>query len=796
MNDAEPAALLRSAIEHHKRGDVQAATMAYRQLIERAASDERAAEVLAMMASQSGRPKAARAAVESFLATHPGAARLWYILALIDIADGSPSTALGHLQKAADANPESVDIVEATGRAHLELGNVERAAAAFNAVLVKDPNHAQAHNGLGRIACSSSDWSAAQEHFMVAQRVLPAWPAPTINLAVLNIRMGRGDEAVSMLKDVLSEHPRIDSAWAVLIDALLGVGRVEAALSARAEVEALKVDSYVLRNACGRACLAGGRYDPAIRDFERATALREAPIEAFNNLGNALRVQGRHESALVAIDRAIELNPSQGEAWNSRGMVCLDIGDINEADQCFERAIQLAPLHEPAHLNYAQVPWMLGKLNEAIQRLEAAIATLPDSLPLQSRLLMAMHYSPRFAPRRIEAVARAYGERVGRAPGADSGRVFPSERPSSKTRAVRIGVVSADIRAHPVGWALRRLIPAWRRQGVDVFGYSNHPDSDALTETVEAHCTGFRSIVGRSDAEMEAVIAGDRIDVLFDLSGHTSGHRLGLFGRRVASRQYTWMGFFGTTGLSTFDGIISDGIVMPSPQSEVHTEPIIRLDRCFFAVDPRDLPAIPATPPPSIMSGRLTLGSFNNPLKYSEDVVRTWAQVLAAIPNSDLLLCYPSMDPESTAKHVRKLFVDAGVEANRVEVRCDLSREQALAEYGRVDIALDPSQVNGGMTTVEALWMGVPVLGLRGDRQSNRIGESFVQAIGFPEWMVESSHDLIDTVRALGEAIDERIHLRRDLRSRLEGSVLCDVSGLAEAVLEQVIRVRSGCVLP
>ena len=764
--------------------------MIYQQLVAQAATDERAAEVLAVMASQTGRPKAARAAVESFLASHPTASRLWTILALIDIADGQPDKALAHLKQAGEADSGGVDVIEARGRAHLELGDLAEATAAFKAVLARQSGQAQAHNGLGRIACATADWSTAETHFLAAQEARPSWPAPTINLAVADMRRGRVSQAVSRLRAVLDQHPRLEAAWTVLIDALLSEARINEALEARAEVERLNIEAYLLRNACGRVCLAAGMHAEAVVEFERATTLREQSSEAYNNLSCALRQQGDHSAAVAAIERAIAMNPGQGESWNSRGMLFMDDGNISEAQRCFDMAVQLAPQHEPSRLNHAQIPWMLGMLDETIQRLEEAVLLLPKSRRLLSRLLMAMHYAPRFAPRRIEAVARSYGQLTDAAIGLESGTVRSTRRDDDgpdDSRPLRLGIVSADFRMHPVGWALRRLIPAWRRRRVDVFGYFNHPTRDGLTDQMSQDCSGFTSIAGRSDADVAAMIVRDEIDVLIDMSGHTAGHRLGVFAQRPAPRQYTWMGFFGTTGMACFDGLISDSVVLPQSTSSVHTEPILQLDRCFFAVDPRDLPPLPTTPPPSIMTGHLTLGSFNNPLKYCADAIRHWVQVLDAVPDAHLLLCYPSMDPATTEAHVRKRFIDAGMDARRLEIRCDLSREQALAEYGRVDLALDPMQVNGGMTTVEALWMGVPVLGIRGDRQSNRIGESFMVALGEPEWVVESNRQLIELVQKLGQDIEARVELRRELRGRVERSALCDVEGLADAVLEQVL---------
>jgi len=273
------------------------------------------------------------------------------------------------------------------------------------------------------------------------------------------------------------------------------------------------------------------------------------------------------------------------------------------------------------------------------------------------------------------------------------------------------------------------------------------------------------------------------IDLAIDLSGHTHGNRLSAFEHGLAAVQLTWMGFFGTTGMSCFDGVVGDSVVSPMAHQSHFTEPIVQLPRCYFAVSERSMPTLEITPPPSLMTGSVRFGCFNNSCKINLDVVRTWVAVLKACEGSTLQLQYPSMMPDRSSQRLRGMFEDAGLERERILLVDGTDRLGAMRAYNHVDIALDPSPVNGGMTTIEAMWMGVPVLGIRGDRFASRIGESFVTAAGHPEWVVDTPQELVALAQRLGADTDLRLRWRQKLRQELLASELLDAPGLAAASL-------------
>jgi predicted O-linked N-acetylglucosamine transferase (SPINDLY family) len=284
----------------------------------------------------------------------------------------------------------------------------------------------------------------------------------------------------------------------------------------------------------------------------------------------------------------------------------------------------------------------------------------------------------------------------------------------------------------------------------------------------------WRSIVQVGDAEGAALIRQDGIDVLIDLSGHTGGNRLTLFARRAAPVQVSWLGYFGTTGVPAMDYILADHHVVPPGEEEFFTEAVQRLPLSYLCFSPpADDVAIGL--PPSQASGAITFGSFNNRIKITPAAVALWAEVLRAVPGSHLLLKSRQFADAGVRKTLSDQFAVHGIDAARLQMEGNSPRADYLAAYNRIDIALDPLPFGGGTITAECLWMGVPVIALRGDRWAGRIGVSFLNTLGLGEELVADSPDAYVAKAAALAADPARLaDLRAGLRGRLETSPLCD----------------------
>jgi predicted O-linked N-acetylglucosamine transferase (SPINDLY family) len=349
-------------------------------------------------------------------------------------------------------------------------------------------------------------------------------------------------------------------------------------------------------------------------------------------------------------------------------------------------------------------------------------------------------------------------------------------------------LVSPDFRDHSCAYFLEAL---WRHRDaseIQLFAYSEFPFEDARTRQFQARSDGWRSTHGRSDQEVAGMVRSDAIDILVDLAGHTLGNRLGVFSLRPAPIQVTWLGYPATTGLRVFDGRITDALADP-PGSEAHaTEPLLRLPRFLCYTPAAETPS--PHPPPSSLGNPPTFGCFNALAKLNDQVFELWSRLLGRHPSARLLLKTKSLQHRSAQEHFLRAFTERGVAQDRIEFLGWLPDGPShLAAYHRVDVALDPFPYNGTTTTCEALWMGVPVVTLRGDRHSGRVGDSLLHAAGLQEWVAASEDDYLRIALGLISNPAGLAACRRGLRARLEASPLLDGPAFTRTVQDLFRRV-------
>ena len=316
------------------------------------------------------------------------------------------------------------------------------------------------------------------------------------------------------------------------------------------------------------------------------------------------------------------------------------------------------------------------------------------------------------------------------------------------------------------------------KQRFEVFCYSNHSINDDVTVRLRRHADGWRDIVGQTDDAVAQRIREDGIDILVDLAGHTAGNRLLTLALKPAPVQATWIGYIATTGLKAVDYIIGDRYVIPPQDERYYVEQAVRLPHCFLCFTPPQLP-IEVSPLPALSGAGITFGCFNNTAKLTPQTIAAWARLLSALPRSRLFLKSTGFGDELTRAHYRDLFAAHGVEAERLKFAGPSPRHEYLAAYREVDVGLDPFPFNGGTTTVEALWMGVPVVTLRGDRFVSRMGESIMMNLGLEECVAGTEDAYIAEAVALASDLPRLAGLRQRLREQLLNSPLCDGPGFA-----------------
>jgi len=517
----------------------------------------------------------------------------------------------------------------------------------------------------------------------------------------------------------------------------------------------------------------------AIASYRQAIRYRPDLAEAHCNLGAALQAAGRLDEAVASYHDAIRFRPGFAEAHCNLAIALRGTGRFDEIIASCRQALQLKPELAEAHETLADALRDAGRLEEAIAAYRQVLRIKPDRADAHANLIFVSHYYFASDPRSQFDESRRWSELH-----AEPLKRFirPHVNDRNPDRRLRIGYVSPDFHNHAVSRFVLPLLAAHDHEAFEIFAYALVRSPDGVTEQMKSHCDTWRSIVDVSDEAAARTIHEDQIDILVDLAGHTRDNRLLIFARKPAPMQVSWLGYPGTTGLSTMDYRFTDALADPPGLTDsFYSEKLIRLPQSNWCFAPPD-DAPPVAELPAIANQRVTFGSFNNFAKLNEPTLKLWAKILLATPGSKLLLKAQVLAVTSVQHRVRELMSEAGIERDRLELLGWVSSSEHLAQYRRVDIALDSHPYHGTTTTCEALWMGVPVVSLAGDTHVSRVGVSLLSNVGLTELAAQTPEQYVRIAANLAADLPRLAELRRTLRARMQASPLMDAARFARDV--------------
>ena len=518
----------------------------------------------------------------------------------------------------------------------------------------------------------------------------------------------------------------------------------------------------------GRLAAADRRLEEAVAHLQQAAEREPREATLLATLGDALVDARRYAEALEAFAAARSLLPECAALRNNHAVCLIETGRRDEALAELEAMREdAAPVPELV-FNLAGIYHEYGRTSEAIAAFQHRLRLTPRHEQTFDNLLLELNYSAEHGADEVFEWHRRYGETFAR------GYALPRPDPAWPRR-LRVGYVSPDFRAHSVAYFIEPILAHHDRDRFEVYCYHVHPRRDGVTARLKALADHWRDADELSPEALAAEVARDRIDILVDLAGHTADNRMQTFALKPAPVQATYLGYPGTSGLGAIDWHITDERADPAGEAERHNvERLARLPATYFCYrPPPDAPEV--APLPAGKSGSVTFGSFNHFPKLSAPFLDAVARVLAATPGSRLILKSRPLSNPSLARRVRERFDAAGIERSRVELRgWEPGVSDHLAIYGQVDIALDSFPYNGATTSCEALWMGVPVVTLAGDRHAGRMGASLLHAIGLPELVTPDIGQYVATAVALAGDPARLRALRTGLRERMRGSPLMD----------------------
>lgn len=596
---------------------------------------------------------------------------------------------------------------------------------------------------------------------------------------------GNPQEAFRLYEAALALAPDFPRAHLNRANVLMARGEVADAIAGYATAIDLDPSYFAAHFNLGLASLPAGDPQQALASFDRTIALKPDFVDAHIARGNLLEELGQVDEAIASYRLALRLRPDFAEAHNNLGIALLRAGRIEEAVTAGRRAVELRPDYAEGYGNLANALKALGRMDESLAQYERALAINPDYIEARSGRLFGHNYLSNRPVAQSLDDARRYGALVaGLAQPATAWR-----NDADPERVLRVGFVSGDLYDHPVGYFFEAVLAALHARTpamLELHVYANNLREDATTARLRASCHAWHMIAGHADEQVAGAIRDDGIDILIDLSGHTGLNRLPVFAWKPAPVQVTWLGYFSTTGVAAIDYVIADPWAVPEGAETEFTETVWRLPEtrlCF--TPPGDAGEV--APLPALSEGAITFGCFSHLTKVNDGVIALWARVLAAVPDSRLLLKAPQLTSSSVRAALLARFDAQGIGADRLILEGPSPRADYLAAYEDVDIMLDTFPYPGGTTTAEAVWMGVPVLSMTGDTFLSRQGVSLLTNAGLPDWIAVDGDDFVARAVAQAGDRDRLAALRRDLRRRVRASPLFDAPRFA-AHFEQALR--------
>ena len=661
-----------------------------------------------------------------------------------------------------------------------QSGDFAAAEAAYRAVLKGAPAYAPALCNLGVLLVRANRLQEAADCYNLALAGTPDYPDAHFNLGNLHRRAGNLQSAADHYHATLQAKPDHGAAAYNLGLVLSAAGNAAAALDCFRLVADLEPQNADAWSRLGDTLMRTGKHAEGVAAFAKVVELKPADPRGHYNLGLGLSNRGDTQAAHETLKKALELSPDYPEAHNALGLNLESLGRKDDAMFHYQRAVQLKPDLADGWSNLGVNLTEQGRVEEAIGCLRESLVHRPQSAPIHSNLLLLLNYSSGVKPEEVRDEHFAWGERFG---GATPDRP-PVPEPHDPGRPLRIGYVSADFRDHTVAGFIETLLRHHDRERVEVTAYAQVQRPDAVTERLKSLADHWRPIVSMSDHQLVEQIRADKIDCLIDLSGHTAGNRLSAFAERPAPLQATLFGYPNTTGLRAVDFRITDAVSDPPGMTEhLAAEGLLRLpDTAWVYAPPTASPGV--TPLPAANRKTFTFGCLNNPAKISEDCLACWVKLLKDTPGTRLVVL--GGQSNTGAKRLVERFTQAGVFKDRVEVVMRLPKSEYYETYQLFDLSLDPFPYNGGVTTGDSLWMGVPVLTVEGKTYHSRQGAMAMRQVGLGQFVADSPDGLIRIAQAWTRKRPALAEIRAGLRQRMAESPLADgrryVRGLEDAL--------------
>ena len=717
----------------------------------------------------SGKYKEAEKICQSIIKKDNKQIDAWHMLGIIAIKTGNKDS-IKYLKRACNLNKEEPVFHYNLAIAYEKNGLISESEQSYeNAIKIK-PDYIDAYNNLGLLLKNNNRLYDAIQIFQKAINIKPDFFPAYTNIGTILRQLGKFDQALKYFNKAIELNP-------------------------------LEADAY---NNMGNLFQDRGDMLSAIDSYEKALKINTNYVEAYSNLGNALRVCGNIKRAESILLKALELYPDYAYAHNNLALVYTDMNKYDKAMKSFKCAIKIDPMLITTYLNiaglcikngdlynaiyyskraismdnnYAEAYSNLGiafsrqgNIEESITNLKKAIKIKPDYFNAYSNYLFTLNYDHRLTSEQIYNEHKNYGNLL---INLQSNNNFLNSK--NYDRPLNIGYISPDFYQHSVAFFVEAILKNHNKNQFKTFCYADNLNIDSFSEKLKKLPYKWIKTCGFSDEQLYNKIRSDKIDILVDLTGHTANNRLLVFARKAAPIQITYLGYPNTTGLKAMQYRITDEYAdKPGYKDNEYSEKLIRIPKTFLCYSPPD-DDHETVFPPVIKKKYITFGSFNIPSKINTNVISLWSIILKKVPDSKIMLKSKYFGCQITKDLFINRFKKKGIKKNRIIIMGYLpSFNDHRKMYDNVDISLDTFPYNGTTTTCEALWMGVPVITLNGDRHASRVGVSILNSIGLIDFIADNEDDYINKAIYLANDIELLSNIRKNLRKLMKKSPLTD----------------------
>ena len=671
--------------------------------------------------------------------------------------------------------PDFFDAVHLMGVSVLECERFEEAERILDRAVALDPFSADAHSNLGFALFNLKRYDEARACCETALTLKPNFPTAQRNLGNALLRLDRGEAAIAAFTRAIQLKPDDIDAYCNRGVAEMMVKRYEAALRSYERALALQPRHFEATVGKGLAHLELRHYEIAEAAFNAALTIKPDMAELLAHRGRLNLLLGRRAQAEADYDAAVALEPSLELAWRGKAQVSMLTGSVAHAIVACKKVLEQNPTSEIGLTLLGACLGRLGDTAAAIQHFDRALEIKPDCDEAISKKIFYLDFLPEADFAAQQATRKYWWDAIG----SKFARRKLVASPLDPQKRIVIGYVSSDFRTHSAAFAFLPVLRCHDKANFQINCYSCSPARDSLTDVFQSRADVWVDALSLSDDELADRIQADGVDVLVDLSGYTTGNRIGVFARKPAPVQVTAWGSGTGTGLKTMDYFLADPVTVPQ-----HV-------RHMFAERVYDLPSVITIEPicevrpaalPMLRNGFVTFGVFNRIDKISDEVLAVWAKLLRSVTGSKILVKHLALDEAFLRDGLVGRFMAQGIPQDRVICMGSSQRREHLLAFENVDISLDPFPQNGGISTWESLYMGVPVVAKLGNGASSRAAGAILKAIGLDDWVAEDDDGYVAIAQKYAAMSSHLERLRADLPARIASSPAGNVTVYTQRV--------------